>query len=133
MHATLDTLIKERGLSDKIFLLGNVVDAARFLKAFDVFVLVSKSESYGYVLHEAGLAGVPIVATNVGGIPDIITHPHDGILIPPGTSDNLVSALTEIYKNKALAMERAHTLQTKLEARTVTKMTRQTESLYQVK
>jgi glycosyltransferase involved in cell wall biosynthesis len=133
MHATLETLIKGRGLTNKIFLLGNVVDAARFLKAFDVFVLVSKSESYGYVLHEAGLAGVPIVATNVGGIPDIITHPYDGILIPPGTSDNLVSALTEIYQNKALAMERAHTLQTKLEARTVTKMTRQTESIYQVK
>lgn len=128
----LATLISKRGLTDKIFLLGNVVDAARFLKAFDVFVLVSKSESYGYVLHEAGLAGVPVIATNVGGIPDIITHPNEGILIPPGTSDSLVQALTEIYKNKTLAAERALTLQTKLESRTVSKMTRQTESLYQI-
>lgn len=128
----LETQIKDLNVTDRVFLLGNIIEAARFLKAFDVFVLVSKSESYGYVLHEAGLAGVPIIATNVGGIPDIITHPHDGILIPPRTNDNLVRALAEIYKNNVLAVERSHTLQTKLESRTVSKMTRQTESLYQI-
>jgi len=128
----LETQIKDLNLADHVFLLGNIIEAARFLKAFDVFVLVSKSESYGYVLHESGLAGVPIIATNVGGIPDIITHPNEGILIHPGTSDNLAQALTEIYKNKTLAAERAKTLQAKLESRTVSKMTRQTESLYQI-
>jgi glycosyltransferase involved in cell wall biosynthesis len=126
----LETQITKLSLSDRVFILGNIIEAARFLKAFDVFVLVSRSESYGYVLHEAGLAGVPIIATNVGGIPDIITHPHDGILIPPGTSDNLVTALTEIYTHPTEALERAQTLQTKMESRTVAKMTRQTESLY---
>ncbi|MBY0538469.1 glycosyltransferase [Patescibacteria group bacterium] len=133
MFSELEKLIFERKLTDKIFLLGNVVDAARFLKAFDMFVLVSKSESYGYVLHEAGLAGVPIIATNVGGIPDIITHPHEGLLIPPDSTNNLVQALSETYKGKTLATERAQTLQTKLESRTVAKMTRQIESLYQIR
>ncbi|PJC56189.1 glycosyltransferase, partial [Candidatus Kaiserbacteria bacterium CG_4_9_14_0_2_um_filter_41_32] len=47
-----------------IFVLGNITEAARFLKAFNMFVLASKSESYGYVLHEAGLAELPVVATN---------------------------------------------------------------------
>lgn len=130
MHLDLEALIQERGLTDNIFLLGNVVDAARFLRAFDIFVLVSKSESYGYVLHEAGLAGVPIIATNVGGIPDIITHPHEGLLIPAESVPALITALTDISTNPENALERAAALRAKLESRTVAKMTRQVESLY---
>lgn len=122
--------IKELTLTNNVFLLGNIVEAARFLKAFDAFVLVSKSESYGYVLHEAGLAGVPIIATNVGGIPDIIKNGEDGLLIKPDSVHLLTQALTEIQTNPQRAQTRATNLRQKLNTRTVAKMTRQTESLY---
>lgn len=133
MREELETQIKNHNLTDRVFLLGNIIEAARFLKAFNVFVLVSKSESYGYVLHEAGLAGVPIIATNVGGILDIITPPQDGILITPDSSSALTQALAANHLHPEVALERASLLQTKLEARTVLKMTRQIESLYQTK
>jgi glycosyltransferase involved in cell wall biosynthesis len=122
--------IRRLELTEHVFLLGNIVEAARFLKAFDVFVLASKSESYGYVLHEAGLANVPVIATNVGGIPDIITHPDEGLLIPPNSVHALVTALTDISTHLEDSLKRAAALRAKLESRTVAKMARQTESLY---
>ena len=127
---TIEQQIKNLGLTNQVFLLGNIVEAARFLKAFDAFVLVSKSESYGYVLHEAGLAGVPIIATNVGGIPDIIKNGEDGLLIRPDSVNILTQALAEIQTNPQRAQTRATNLRQKLNTRTVAKMTRQTESLY---
>jgi glycosyltransferase involved in cell wall biosynthesis len=126
----IEDQITALGLTKNVFLLGNIVEAARFLKAFDVFTLVSKSESYGYVLHEAGLAFVPIIATNVGGIPDIISEPTEGLLITPDSVTSLVTALANTYNNPSEAHNRADTLRAKLEARSVTKMTKQTESLY---
>lgn len=118
-------------LTAHVFLLGTIVEAARFLKAFDMFVLASKSESYGYVLHEAGLAGVPIIATNVGGIPDIITSTTEGVLIPPDNAHALSVAIEATITHEAQAQQRAATLYEKLLKRSVRKMTTQTESLYE--
>ena len=126
----IEQQIKNSNLTNNVFLLGNIVEAARFLKAFDACVLVSKSESYGYVLHEAGLANVPIIATNVGGIPDIIKNGEDGLLIRPDSVNILTQALAEIQTNPQRAQTRATNLRQKLNTRTVAKMTKQTESLY---
>lgn len=129
-RSAIETYITEHALGEHVILTGNVTEAARFLKAFDLFVLASKSESYGYVLHEAGLVGVPIVTTNVGGIPDIITNQKTGRLVPP---DN-VPPLTEAMHASLIKTDEttyfASTLQAELTKRTVVKMARQTESLY---
>ena len=126
----IERQIADLTLTNHVFLLGNIVEAARFLKAFDAFVLVSKSESYGYVLHEAGLANVPIIATNVGGIPDIIKNGEDGLLIKADSVHILTQALADIQTNPKRAQARATNLRQKLNTRTVAKMTRQIESLY---
>lgn len=123
--------IRRFELANHVFLLGNIVEAARFLKAFDVFVLASKSESYGYVLHEAGLANVPIIATNVGGIPDIIENYKEGLLITPDDSVALVHAIEAVSANPEATVLRVDNLFLKLNKRTVEKMTTQTASLYQ--
>ncbi len=117
-------------LTKNVFLLGNIVEAARFLKAFDLFVLASKSESYGYVLHEAGLAHIPVIATNVGGIPDIISSPEDGLLVPPDNAAALAQAIQVILSDKDATAARIQNLYDKLDSRTVKKMAIQTESLY---
>lgn len=126
----IERAVRRLELTNNVFLLGNIVEAARFLKAFDVCVLVSKSESYGYVLHEAGLANVPIIATNVGGIPDIIVPDIDGTLIAPDNVPRLIQALADLQTNLAATQTMATHLQQKLRVRTVAHMTRQTESLY---
>lgn len=89
----LEGLIKKLGLEDQIFLMGYVPLAVQYVKAFDIFMLASLSEALGYVLLEAGAAEVPIVATSVGGIPEIIDDMHTGILVQPRNSQDLSHAL----------------------------------------
>ena len=130
LKSVIEKQIANADLTENIFVLGNITEAARFLKAFDMFALASKSESYGYVLHEAGLAGVPIIATNVGGITDIIIDQQTGLLVPPDNVNALIIAINTLLTNPTQRVNYASTLQIELQKRTVTKMTRQTESLY---
>jgi glycosyltransferase involved in cell wall biosynthesis len=75
----LDTLARAYTTHD-IRLLGYKKHAAQYLRAFDVFVLPSHKEGLPYVLLEAGHAGIPIVGSKVGGIPEIISHTEHGCL-----------------------------------------------------
>lgn len=129
-RARLEALIAEKNLTDKVFLLGNISEAARFLKAFDIFLFPSKSEAYGYVVHEAGLAGLPVVATNVGGIPEIIENNVSGLLIPEGDVDALKVALIRLLDDQSLRQTFAVALKEKMLARSLDKMVRATEALY---
>lgn len=86
-------LVHSFKLQQHVFFAGNVHEAARFLKAFDLFVLASKSEALAYVVIEACQAGLPIVATKVGGIPEIVTDQKDGILVPPNNPFALGKAI----------------------------------------
>lgn len=130
LRAELTAHIERAGLQQHVFLLGSVVEAARFLKAADLFVLPSKSESYGYVLHEAGLAGLPVIATNVGGIPDIIRDGMTGTLVPPDDVPALAHAITSYFDHPKTWLPRTHALQQTMEARSVEHMTTQTSALY---
>lgn len=129
-RTNLENLIIKSGLADKVFLLGNVSEAARLLKAFDIFLLPSKSEAYGYVLHEAGLAGLPVVATNVGGIPEIIESGVSGLLVPADDVNALKEALIRILDDQTLRQNFAANLKEKMLARSLDKMVRATETLY---
>lgn len=94
-------LIKELGLEEHIFLLGHIDSAAQYLKAFDLFLLASLSEGLGYVLLEAGLAQTTVVATAVGGIPEIIEDMRSGILVQPRKYHELAYALTFLIEHPA--------------------------------
>lgn len=89
----LENLIAARGLETRIKLAGFQAEAPALLLALDIFVLPSLKEGLPYAILEAGLAGLPVVATRVGGIPEIITSEHSGLLIPPRDSDALTAAL----------------------------------------
>lgn len=90
----LADLIYQHNLTRHVFLIEGIMDAARYLKAFDVFVLPSLKEGLPYVLLEAQCAGVPIVATAVGGIPDIVNETN-GVLVPPARPDLLAEAIVK--------------------------------------
>ncbi|MBY0309651.1 glycosyltransferase [Patescibacteria group bacterium] len=122
--------IEKDNLSEHVFLLGSLTEAARFLKAFDLLTLASKSESYGYVLHEAGLARVPVVATNVGGIPNIVDHKESGLLVPPDDVAALALDIIHLLRHPDEATRYADTLKIKMQYRSVEHMTRTTEYLY---
>ncbi|HUX80801.1 MAG TPA: glycosyltransferase family 4 protein [Candidatus Paceibacterota bacterium] len=95
----LDALIKKLGLSARIFLLGFIADPQKFLHAFDLFVHASQSEALGYVLLEAGCAGVPTIATRVGGIPEIIHNDTEGLLVSPHNPIALAEAIAFYIQN----------------------------------
>lgn len=126
----LEEKIRHCKLSHNVFLLGALTEAARFLQGFDMFVLASKSESYGYVLHEAGLAHVPVVATNVGGITDIVTHNESGLLVQSNNRQDTTMAITELLEQPEKATRLASTLYKTLKERTVERMVRSTTNLY---
>ncbi|HEX5774755.1 MAG TPA: glycosyltransferase [Candidatus Paceibacterota bacterium] len=93
-RARLEALIKELELGERVRLVGHVASAADHLSAFDVFVLPSRSEGLGYAVLEAGLARLPVFASRVGGIPEIIIHEKTGILVPSGDVSALADALS---------------------------------------
>lgn len=80
-EAALRTLIASKKLEQKIFLAGYLEHAAEYLKAFSIFVLPSVKEGLPYAILEAGVASLPVVATAVGGIPEIIEDMKSGVLI----------------------------------------------------
>lgn len=86
------------GIANKIFLIGNIDHASSYLKAFDIFVLSSVTEALPYVLLEAGYASLPVIASNVGGIPEIIENSKTGILVSPKNPEEIKSSVENLLK-----------------------------------
>lgn len=93
----LENQIIATELEQTVFLAGYVDDASTYLHAFDIFLLPSRKEGLPYTLIEAGYAGNAVIATNVGGIPEIIDDA--GCLIPPDNPDAAAKALEDLIKN----------------------------------
>ncbi len=77
-------------------------DPRPYLATFDIFVLASKKEGLGTALLEAQAAGVPIVACRTGGIPAVVQHGWNGLLVPPGNPDALATALLRLAESPEL-------------------------------
>lgn len=90
----LESIIKEKHLEDTVQLLGFKENARNFLGMFDIFTLTSLKEGLPYAILEAGLAGLPAIASDVGGISEIIENGKSGILVQPKNVEQLVDALS---------------------------------------
>ncbi len=90
----LHMLIKEKKLEQNVFLAGYVDHAAEYLKAFNVFVMSSLKEGLPYAILEAGSASLPVVATTVGGIPEIVEDMKSGVLVQPKNTRELAHAIS---------------------------------------
>jgi len=101
----LEKMIREIGLEKRVFLLGQIPDAHRFLSAFDVFVLSSVKEGFPWVLIEAMAAKLPVIATRVGAVPEIIDDHKNGLLIEPRDSSMLADKIKEVLENDHLKNE----------------------------
>ncbi len=94
-RAQLETLITELNLTDRVHLIGFVENASRYLLAFDAFVLPSRKEGLPYAVLEAGSAGVPVIASAVGGIPEIVGDQISGDLVHAFNIEKLAESLQE--------------------------------------
>ncbi|MBN2119191.1 MAG: glycosyltransferase family 4 protein [Anaerolineales bacterium] len=96
LRAQLESQIVELGLSDHVRLLGSRDDVSLLLATADIFVLPSRSEGLSRALMEAMAAGIPVVATNVGGIRDLITDGVHGLLVPSEDSERLAQSILQL-------------------------------------
>ncbi len=98
----LKDLSIELGVSDKVQFLPFTDAVPEFMSAIDIFVLPSHAETFGFVLVEASAMGKAIVATNSGGVPEIITDGSTGLLVPPREVQALADALLRLLKDQLL-------------------------------
>jgi glycosyltransferase involved in cell wall biosynthesis len=87
---------------DRACLPGAIKDAATLLKGFDIFVLPSTKEGLPWAILEASLAGLPIVATRVGALPELIEDGVNGLLVPPGDVGALITAIRSLLIDRDL-------------------------------
>ncbi|WKV08817.1 glycosyltransferase family 4 protein [Thermoanaerobacterium sp. CMT5567-10] len=97
----LQDMAKEAKL-ENIQFLGYRNDIKDFLRNIDIFVLPSHSEGFGVSVAEAMALGVPVIATNVGGIPEIIKNNEDGIIVNPESPNDLANAIEILATNADL-------------------------------
>jgi glycosyltransferase involved in cell wall biosynthesis len=97
----MDYNAMDGNVSQKIILAGRIPNAAEILPAFDFYVSTSLKEGFPYTILEAMGAGLPVVATRVGGIPDMITDQVNGLLIDPQNSKTLAAKIAELINDPA--------------------------------
>jgi len=103
----MESIIQQKGLAKHVFFAGYKQDAARYLPLFDVFVLPSLTEGLPIVLLEAMQAGVPVVATRVGGVPDVLQNGEYGRLTDSDSADALAQSILQVIDHLDDAMSRA--------------------------
>ena len=104
-RASLEEHVRQGGLEKNVLFLGSRSDVPELLACCDLFVLPSEAEALPNALLEAMAAGLPVVATSVGGIPEIITDGVSGVLVPAKNPHALAEAILRILQDPRFAKE----------------------------
>lgn len=104
LRTELEALAYQLGLEKHVVFLGFVEDVPDLLSRADVFVLPSLSEALGISLLEAMAASLPVVASAVGGVPEVIEPGFNGLLVPPGDVDKIALSLLTLSGEPELAL-----------------------------
>jgi glycosyltransferase involved in cell wall biosynthesis len=104
LRPTLEARVGELNLADKVRFAGRLpnTEVASLLSELDVFAMPSRREEWGVAAAEASASGLPVVATNVGGIPEILADGETGILVPPEDPAALARALERLIADPGL-------------------------------
>jgi len=115
LRPQLEALAARRGLGERVRWFGNLPAARQLFAAFDVFVLSSRAEGTPIVLFEAMATGAPIVATAVGGVPDVVSS-KEALLVPPEDPTSLAEAIRRVYADSTATATRARGARRRLES-----------------
>ncbi len=99
----LDRQVKESHVEDIVYFLGFRKDVPQILSSLDLFVLSSYLEGLGSSILDAMACRLPVVATKVGGIPEVVVHRETGILVPPRNPQAIARAILKLYNDRILA------------------------------
>ncbi|HET6343184.1 MAG TPA: glycosyltransferase family 4 protein [Gemmatimonadota bacterium] len=121
---------ERRGLADRLRYLGFVEGARGLLPQADLFVLTSRTEGLGTSILDAMAAGIPVVATAAGGIPEMVDHERTGLLVPPGDAAALALAIERVLGDPALGRRLADAARVRVRDFDVGRTIERTEELY---
>jgi glycosyltransferase involved in cell wall biosynthesis len=103
----LERLTAELGLRDRVKFAGEIAheDVPAMLRTFDIFAMPSTWEGFGVSALEASAMGLPVVASDIHGIPDVVADGHTGILVSPADSGALSDAIARLARDAKLRRE----------------------------
>lgn len=101
----LQTVAKDTGCADRIEFLGRRSDVPEIMRAMDIFVLSSYSEGMSNTILEAMSSGLPVVATAVGGNPELVLNGKTGLLVPTNDPEKLERALCLLIRHEEMRKE----------------------------
>lgn len=130
LRMRMENYAGQLGVKDRVVFTGMRDDVPDLMRGMDVFVLTSFNEGLGRVLIEAMTSGVPVVATCVGGVPEIIEEGETGLLIPPGDTHATVGAILKILEDTGLARRLRERGRAMVEQFSLTRMIEDTEKVY---
>ncbi len=132
LRGDLEAQARSLGLSETVTFAGHRTDVPKALAVFDVFVLPSLWEGMPNVVLEAMAAGLPVVATAVGGTPEVVVDGVTGFLVPPRDPDALAEAITRLLRDPDLRRKMGQAGQKRIEQHfSIEETVRQTEALYE--
>jgi len=126
----LQRLSKKQGVEDSVIFAGAMADVNTALFSMDLFVLPSRSEAFGISILEAMRASVPVIASRVGGIPEIITDNYNGLLFESGNVKSLSATMLKLLNDKRLQKKIVSHYPETLRKFSAKNMTKQVEEIY---
>jgi glycosyltransferase involved in cell wall biosynthesis len=103
-RAELESFVREAGLQDRVSFLGHIDGVPNFLAGLDIMVMPTMSEGLGTIILDAICAGTTVMASDVGGVPEIIRHGETGLLFPVGDVEAVTIDLIRLIEDKDLRL-----------------------------
>lgn len=107
-NKTIEALVVRYGLQDNVMMAGKVFPASAVYRHADLVLMPSRNESFGMALVEAMFFNVPVMASDVGGIPDVIRHQENGVLLPCDNVDAWQTAIADFLTRPEHYRQMAH-------------------------
>jgi glycosyltransferase involved in cell wall biosynthesis len=134
LRTHIEDLVTIHNVSGQVYITGSVPEMRVFLKAFDIFLMPSLKEGLPYGLLEAGAAGLAVIASNVGGIPEVIEHGVSGILTNPNDDTKIADAIAALTQDTTEKNRLGSRLKETIETRyTFEEMLTKTMEVYEAK
>ncbi len=124
-------IIRDLKIEDHVHLLGFRDDVVEVMQSLDVFLITSVTEGLGTIVLEAFAAGVPVVATRAGGIPEMVEDEVTGLLTQPGDADSLAKATLRLLQDPALSQQLALNASNRVKDFSFQETARRTLAIYQ--
>lgn len=120
----------ELNLGEQVKFLGDRKDIPELLMSSDVFAFPSLWEGQGLILFEVFFSKLPVAASNVGGIPEVVRHETTGLLVKPGDADDLAQSILRLLNNPTFAAKLANNAYEKFKDRTMENAVKKLEDLF---